>query len=795
MILFLLLIGVVSGARVDFLPDEVYANQVLSEHGPPEAAWSSVRHRAIESTSQTNTYPLVAPSALLQEASRAAKADVYPPDSQQEVHRDARALQPVAAAANITTKLVFAHYMLCFSAFGNNVAGYQREMQIAQDNGIDAFGLEVLGREWYYLVNFRTFLSACEQYNAKNTTKAPFKVFLIINFCCNLNMTDAVYYYRLSLNSSCLLRPVIGQPECGAMSSWSALNWRNNFPNASHWQSQFFDVLSQAGLGKPFFMPFTYPPNYAETPTQANVLAILDTGFPPGMLDVYWMWGCANLGDAIRNASLAAGAACASRGMMYMAPWSAPYSPHVLNNNRVKPCAGSQCIEDLWTAHISTPPPAQPSFVTASTWNDLTEHHYIGPYEITANGGRLRQDQRWPHVGYLELSRYFIQWYKMPYGSPPPRIVPGAVKNATSFPEQLFYFHNLQYIGNNCSEDPLRRPGYAFNARYPLEDRVYATTLLAAPANITIISGANSSGAGGNATQFVLPAGLASVKAPVWPGYQRFIIRRNGNVLVDVVSAQRFNSSDEAPECNGQTYTGTAVLAVEPSPSPSSSPSPSTTVTATASSSPSVSGSASVAASSSPSPSPSPSLSASASATRAAATTPAVAGGGSAGSGGASGINEGGAVDGGGGASASGSGSGAAAASGGSNRASDPVIIGSAIVVAIAAVGVMVALKRRRSRLIAAPVRLPPGNDPGVNMQLQQNRRARIASMVVPATTNPLHHAPFAGQVSTVVTAEASTPSAPADSGVASAAVPVAHPAAFSSHQRRAGFDSTPIVE
>ena len=59
---------------------------------------------------------------------------------------------------------------------------------------------------------------------------------------------------------------------------------------------------------------------------------------------------------------------------------------------------------------------SQPDMVVYSTWNDLSEHHYLGPYSHT-NWGHSATD--WyldntsvvPHTAYLELSAYFARWY------------------------------------------------------------------------------------------------------------------------------------------------------------------------------------------------------------------------------------------------------------------------------------------------------------------------------------------------------------------------------------------------
>jgi hypothetical protein len=179
---------------------------------------------------------------------------------------------------DVTTKKVFAHYMLCFSAFGANSSGYQREMAIAQENGLDGFAVEYLGRDPYYLPNAIAIFSACEAYNEALPPSSPrFQLFVIINFCCGLNLTDAVALYTRFYNSSCLFRPDSKDPARGAFSSWSAIDWRggNNSITPASWDAEFFAPIAYAGLARPFFMPFIYPPDYSEHPTLADQQAIL----------------------------------------------------------------------------------------------------------------------------------------------------------------------------------------------------------------------------------------------------------------------------------------------------------------------------------------------------------------------------------------------------------------------------------------------------------------------------------------------------------------------------------------
>ena len=165
---------------------------------------------------------------------------------------------------------------------------------------------------------------------------------------------------------------------------------------------------------------------------------------------------------------------------------SGPYSPHGPGNNRYTPGHGGRGVIDVWTEHIQS----QPDMVIFTTWNDLGkhhcvmravslplclsaslplfltlcvpgEHHYVGPYNLQHYG--YQRYNAFPHLAYLELSSYFIQWYKLPAGSPAPPITT----------EQLFYFYNLQPANNSCPGDPVGPGRFVLDdPEFPLEDRL-----------------------------------------------------------------------------------------------------------------------------------------------------------------------------------------------------------------------------------------------------------------------------------------------------------------------------------
>ena len=453
--------------------------------------------------------------------------------------------------------------MLCFAAYGPlgnssaSIAGYEREIAVARAAGLDGLATEFLGHDDYYWPSLQGMYAACAASNVAAPGLPPFTLFPIINFCCGLNLSDAVAIYRAVHAHPCAAR-LAGRP---VLSAWSAIDWRAGGANESaRWERDFFDVLAAEGLPRPFFLPFIYAYDaasgtYEETATEAEQAATLAE---VSVLDGLWYWGCAPRGDEVAASSIATVAACRAAGKLAAVPVSAPYSPHIGDrgsgggNNRYTQANGARALIETWAAHIA----AAPDVVIYTTWNDLGEHHYMGPYNRTlwghdsasgwdaGNGPNL-----FPHDAYRELSAYFIRWWKAPAGSPPP-----PVRGAD---EAVFFFYNLQPVNNSCPGDPVG-PAVrnASDPDYPVEDAVYVTALLAAPANLTVTSGAALP------RDFALPAGVSSVQLPAASGAQRFEVRRGALQLADVVGSEAINTTEmSAGVCNMQTFCGTVRLA------------------------------------------------------------------------------------------------------------------------------------------------------------------------------------------------------------------------------------------
>jgi len=302
--------------------------------------------------------------------------------------------------------------MLCFSAYGplgNStaaIAGYRREIALASSRGLDGFAVEYLGRDEYYAPSADGMFKACAAYNeGLSPGGKPFRLFLIINFCCGLTLVDAAALYMQYHNHPCA-QTMQGRP---VFSSWSAIDWSNGARNeTARWTDGFYAPIAAAGQPRPFFFPFIYAfdgANYEETATLAEQRQTLSDF--SRILDGLWYWGCAPKAPEVVSSSQATVQACREAGKLSAVPVSAPYSPHIGDrhtpgNNRYTQSNGAKGLIETWEGHIRT----QPDMVIFTTWNDLGEHHYVGPYNITLwgrdtvtgwDGGR--GPNKYPHNG------------------------------------------------------------------------------------------------------------------------------------------------------------------------------------------------------------------------------------------------------------------------------------------------------------------------------------------------------------------------------------------------------------
>ncbi len=127
------------------------------------------------------------------------------------------------------------------------------------------------------------------------------------------------------------------------------------------------------------------------------------------------------------------------------------------------------------------------------------------------------------HAGYLELSKYYIQWYKTGRQ-------PGISRDG------LFYFYRVHPKGAQATlakpttvpagfADPSWMAKPVTDQLGDVQDNLYLTTMLTAPAELRVTSGDTQ-------TRYPMSAGIAHIAVPFHPGAQHFELYRQGKCLL-----------------------------------------------------------------------------------------------------------------------------------------------------------------------------------------------------------------------------------------------------------------------
>ncbi len=390
-------------------------------------------------------------------------------------------------------KLVFAHYMVCIPTHGGSstLSDYQREMREAQARGIDGFALNCGGwtaREPHY--KQRTLLL----YQAAKELDTGFKLFISADYASGLTLDetrDMIETFRDHPNQF----------------RWQGKPVLSTFGGQGRNITEFVKGPEFQGEKAVCFVPFYYPKPAAEMPNQAQAEQVLRDN---PQLDGFFHFGAAGTPEQIARSNRILADTWHGAGKLFMAPVT-PFYRGFGGNYRVYECQGYEGIATQWESAIAT----NADWVEIVTWNDWGEASYLSPF------GPPEKTEFWgghwgpmlSHQGFLDLSAYYIQWYKQ--GEPP------AIAK-----DRLFYAYQL----HPKSAEGIIKPGKEERGRPShadqLADRVFATVLLTAPAELTIELGDQRQ-------TFPLAAGVHHVSLPFAIGTPRFILLRDGQTVID----------------------------------------------------------------------------------------------------------------------------------------------------------------------------------------------------------------------------------------------------------------------
>ena len=394
---------------------------------------------------------------------------------------------------------VFAHYMVCFAAGGERVEDYKREIKEAQAAGIDGFALNC--GAWHDEPHYPRRARAI--YQAAQDLKSGFKLFFSVDFAgLNRHPPGEFESYVLDMVKTYGHHPnqfmVDGRAVVSTFGGEEGIAWKQDI----------LGPLRAAGYDV-FLIPFFYPrPQVTELPDESTVRKHYRKW--AGVVDGMFYFGAAGTAQqlAASNAAYAkvlreAGKICmCSFSPMY---WGAAQPP----GRRYFETCGGEGTELQWKSILEQ----QPNWVEIVTWNDFNESYIcpVAPPTLSKSGSAPKAapsdlQSRSSHAGYLELGRYYIEWYKT--GKQPP------LKDA------LFYFYRVQPKDSAAKDD---RPVKEFHG--PLEDVLYVTTMMTAAAELQVISG-------GKKSVHRLQPGIRHLRIPFFSGAQRFTVYRHGKAIL-----------------------------------------------------------------------------------------------------------------------------------------------------------------------------------------------------------------------------------------------------------------------
>lgn len=415
-----------------------------------------------------------------------------------------------------TPKLVFAHLMYA-ADYGGGVAGYERDMQDAQAAGVDGFALN-LG-SWndaqYKAVTAIIFQAA-------HALNSGFKLFFSIDTTGDISGADIQEMIKTYGNDPNYFR-YNNRP---VLSSWGGETMGPGF-----WNDQVLTPLRQSGYNV-FFVPrfFTLANGgIYETPSAAQTTADANTEWWKNVVDgQFVMNGLSNNGEPVApNVSGAEGLAAAlhANKRLVMSSVSPQYwgNRQITIGRRYFEYSGGEGLARQWQSIINV---QKSDWVELFTWNDYDEATYFSPIDDI--------NKYWPylqhpalgfykcHAGILKLNHYYVNWFKT-----------GAAPHPAT---DSFYFAYRTHPKNAvATNDPLGGVSWFLG---DIQDDIYVTTILTAPATLVVTTGTQT-------LSYSVPAGLTNTRVPFQVGAQSFKLVRGENTLLTQTGEPITASSDE----------------------------------------------------------------------------------------------------------------------------------------------------------------------------------------------------------------------------------------------------------
>ncbi len=200
------------------------------------------------------------------------------------------------------------------------------------------------------------------------------------------------------------------------------------------------------------------------------------------------------------------------KGKVFMAPYMPYYWASCHSARQYMEFQGGLGTDNQWRSIITR---QKPELVEIVTWNDFTESTYIQPTRAVppyAPGGKAGI-AAYPHLGYYELLKYYIDWYLT-------GTQPAVTKDA------VFSFQRTQPAGAAAGDDAAHCdiPTTTGQRWGNVEDSVFVTTATTAPAELRVTAGSST-------RTVQVPAGVTHTAVPFAPGVPQVELWRGSQRL------------------------------------------------------------------------------------------------------------------------------------------------------------------------------------------------------------------------------------------------------------------------
>ena len=439
------------------------------------------------------------------------------------------ALGAAAGAATEGERTVFAHYMTCFAP---SVTECKRQILLAQQYGIDGWALncgnwkkkDPKTGEWkphdgYVEKSARVFKAAEE-------LGTGFKLF----FSPDSNRE----HYEDGFHSDMLLSykdhpnhfRFGGKP---LLSGWGGGDRRNDKYNFARQQ------LAELGVPDVCLVPEFGASR--DVMFASKDLSAYDVYAKPDFkCDGIFIFGCDNtsreLTEYLSNSRFAA----LKAGKIFMAGPCPAY-----NSSNLRDYHGLAGYASMWAAIAND----QPELVEIVTWNDYAEDSGIHPAGVLGAHSRTAYPR---DDSFLDLTAWYSAAYKS--GGVCPAIVQDKLYAAYR-PRPMALSRVFMPDAQSGKQGWIDLKDTFLQIHDDVRDRVYATVVLTAPAEVTIRQ--KKGWFGGSTVTKLVDAGVHTIEADMVPGATpEFIVRRAGETVIETVGRRQI--AERETERNSLTY-------------------------------------------------------------------------------------------------------------------------------------------------------------------------------------------------------------------------------------------------